>query len=293
MAAPERTAEAIDATTRAILFMALAAAMSSVLHVGVRAMAERGLPSIQIVCLRTLMTLLVTLPFVFRPGRMAWRTQVPGRQLLRGLVGTLSMWSWYHALSNMRLADAATLGQTTSLFLVLGAAVWFRERVGLNRWIALGTGLIGALVILKPGVGLVDTIALLAVLSSALWAMSLLMAKDMTRYDSPITITFYQPLMILPVAFVLALPGWRTPNLGDLAILAVMSVAAAISNYSVVRALGLADASITAPIDYTKLIWTATAGYLLFAEVPGFSTWIGGALIVAATLFLALSERRR
>jgi drug/metabolite transporter (DMT)-like permease len=284
---------ALPVTTQAIIFMAVAAAMSSVLHVGVRIMAERGLPSIEIVFLRTLFTIAFTLPLVLRPGRMAWRTAVPGRQLLRGVIGTLSMWAWYHALSNMRLADAATLGQTTSLFLVAGAAFWFRERVGRDRALALAAGLIGSLIILKPGVGVIDPMAGLALLSSALWATSLLMAKEMTRYDSALTLTFYQPLMIMPVAAVFAWPVWVTPSLGDLGIITVMSAAAAVSNYAMVRALGMADASVTAPIDYTKLLWTATAAYVLFAEVPAVSTWIGGSLIVAGTLWLAYAERRR
>jgi drug/metabolite transporter (DMT)-like permease len=224
---------------------------------------------------------------------MAWRTNVPGRQIIRGILGTLSMWAWYHALSKMRLADAATLGQTTSLFLVAGAALWFREQVGRDRLLALGLGLIGAVIILKPGVGVIDPMAALALLSSALWATSLLMAKEMTRYDSALTITFYQPLMIMPVALAFAIPVWVTPNMGDMAILTGMSAAAAISNYSMVRALSLADASVTAPIDYTKLMWTTLAAYLLFAEVPGANTWLGGALIISGTLWLALSERKR
>lgn len=284
---------ALPATSRAIAFMGLAAAMSSGLHVGVRVMSERGLPSIEIVFLRTALTLLLTAPFVFRPGQSAWRTTVPGRQIVRGLLGTLSMWAWYHALSNMRLADAATLGQTTSLFLVLGAFLWFREPLGRVRLMALGLGFAGAVVMLKPGVGLIDPLALLALLSSLLWATSLLMAKEMTRFDSTMTITFYQPLMIMPPALFLAIPIWVMPNAGDMAILTVMSAAAAVSNYCMVRALSLADAAVTAPIDYTKLLWTATCAYVLFGEVPTLQTWLGAALIIAGSLWLALSERRR
>jgi drug/metabolite transporter (DMT)-like permease len=284
---------ALPVETRAIAFMALAALMSSGLHVGVRTMSDRGLPSIEIVFLRTLLTLLLTLPFVLRSGKGAWRTTVPGRQIVRGILGTLSMWAWYHALSNMRLADAATLGQTTSLFLVLGATLWFREKLTKVRLGALVLGFAGAVVMLKPGVGLIDPMALLALLSSLLWATSLLMAKEMTRFDATMTITFYQPLMIMPPALMLTIPVWVTPNAGDMAILTVMSAAAAVSNYCMVRALGMADAAVTAPIDYTKLLWTATAAYVLFAEVPTAQTWIGGALIVAGSLWLALSERRR
>ncbi len=285
-------ANGASTVTRAIIYMGLAAVLSSFLHVGVRTMASRGLPSAEIVFLRTLLTVLITLPFVFRPGHMAWRTNVPSGHLLRGAVGMSSMWAWYYALSNMPLGDAATLGQTTGLFVVAGSAFWFREQVGVARWLALLTGMLGAMIVLKPGASALSWPALLALCSSALWALSLLMAKDMAKYDSTLTITFYQPLTIMPLALLATLPVWVTPTLTDIGLLVVMAAAAGLSNFCTVKALSTADASITAPIDYTKLLWTTLAGYLLFNEWPGLSSWIGGALIVAASLFIVIYERR-
>jgi drug/metabolite transporter (DMT)-like permease len=282
-----------DPTTRAILYMAVAALMSSALHVGVRHMSTRGLPSIEIVFLRTLLTIVVTAPLVFRPGQSAWRSAVPTGHALRGAVGMCSMWGWYYALSTMPLGDAVTLGQTTGLFVVLGAGFWFRERIGVARALALACGMLGAVIVLKPTSGVFSWPALVAVGSSALWALSLLMAKDMARHDSALTISFYQPLMIAPLALIATIPVWVTPGLYEIGILTVMAVVAGVSNYCSVRALSLADAAVTVPIDYTKLLWSLAAGYLLFSEIPGVSTWIGGTFIVAATLFIAIYERRR
>jgi drug/metabolite transporter (DMT)-like permease len=235
----------------------------------------------------------VTAPFVFRPGRMAWRSNAPGMHLWRGLVGTTSMWAWYYALANLPLGLATTLGQTTSLFLVAGAALWFGERVGPVRWMALIGGMTGAVIAMQPGSGSITPAALMALFSSVLWAGSLLMAKDMTRYDSTLTIAFYQTLTIAPLAFLATIPVWVTPSLHDLGLLVFMAIAASLANYCGIMALGLADASITAPIDYTKILWSTVAAYILFAEVPSISMWVGGALIVAATLGLALYERRK
>jgi drug/metabolite transporter (DMT)-like permease len=285
-------ANSASTVTRAIIYMGLAALLSSCLHVGVRLMASHGMPSAEIVFLRNLLTILITLPFVFRPGHMAWRTNVPSGHLLRGCIGMTSMWGWYYALSNMPLGDAATLGQTTQLFVVLGAALWFRERVGVARWLALLAGMLGAVIVLKPGVDSLSWPAVFALGSSALWALSLLMAKDMAKYDSTLTITFYQPLTIMPLALLATIPVWVTPTLADLGLMTLMGAAAGLSNFCMVKALSTADASITAPIDYTKLLWTTLAGYILFNEWPGVSSWIGGALIVAASLFIVIYERR-
>jgi drug/metabolite transporter (DMT)-like permease len=291
MTSGTQTPAAIAPVTIAILCMGLAAVMSSALHVGVRTLADTGMPSAQIVFLRTLITIFLTAPFVFRPGKMAWRTDVPHLHILRGAIGTVSMWLWYHALSSMPLADAATLGQTTAFFLVLGAAFYFREQVGVVRWTALGLGLVGAFVVLRPGRDTFQWAAVAALASSLLWATSLLMSKALSRRDSVITITFYQPLTIAPWALLFAWPTWAATSNESLILLTAMSVAAGISNYCMVKALSLADASITAPIDYTKLLWTTLAGFFLFGEVPGLTTWLGAALIVAGSLLIVWHER--
>jgi drug/metabolite transporter (DMT)-like permease len=285
-------AGAASPVTQAIAYMALAAALSSVLHVGVRVIASHGIPAVEIVFLRTFLTIPMTAPFVFRPGKMAWRTSVPHWHILRGAIGMASMWGWYYALSKLPLGEAATLGQTTGLFVVLGAALWFREEVGAVRWLALCMGMLGAVIVLKPGPAGVSFAAACALASSFLWASTLLMAKALSRRDAAITISFYQPLTTAPWALMFAIPVWVMPSLADVGLLLVLSAAAGVSNFAMIKALSLADASITAPIDYTKLLWSAVAGFMLFGEVPGVSTWIGGALIVAALLMIVFHERR-
>jgi drug/metabolite transporter (DMT)-like permease len=289
----ERAKRVRSAVTVAVLFMLLSALLSSALHVGVRYMSSR-LPVFEIVFLRTFLSMLVTLPLVLRPGQMAWRSNAPSLHVLRGLVGTASMAAWYYSLSVLPLADATTFGMTTTLFVVLGAAFWFRERVDAGRWCALAVGFLGCVIVLRPtGAGVALVPALIAISSSALWAMSLLLAKNQARYDSSLTITFYQPLTITPLAALGAYFVWVTPTWHDLGVLSGMAVLASIGNYCSIQALRMADASITMPVDYTKLLWTVIAGYLLFSEVPGLSTWAGAALIVGASLYIAIRESRR
>jgi drug/metabolite transporter (DMT)-like permease len=282
-----------SAATLGILFMLASTLASSSLHVGVRYISGH-LPVLQIVFVRAAMTFLMTAPFVFRPGQMAWRTNAPGLQMLRGVVGTCSMTAWYYALAALPLADAATMGLTTSLFVVLGAMLFFRERVGAFRMVALLTGFAGALFVIKPtgqNVNLVP--ALIALASSAIWATSLLMAKALAKYDSSITITFYQPLTMLPWVAIGGILVWQTPTLHDWLVLAAMSACAGIGNYCTIHALRLTDASIAMPVDYTKLLWTVAAAYVLFSEIPGVSTLTGAALIIAASLAIAIREGRR
>lgn len=276
----------------AVLLMLCAGFNSSLLHLGVRFVGAE-LPTIEIVFLRALFTLLMTAPFVFRPGKVAWRTNNLPLQLLRGSIGVASMWSWYYALANMPLADAGVLSFTTPIFITIGAALYFRETVGPVRSSAVVIGLIGAAIVLKPGFETISLAAVAAVGSSILWAMSLLIAKDLTRFDSPITISFYQPLMIAPIAGLAAIPVWVMPSGGAWLALVGMGAVAAIGNFCYVQALKMVDASLLMPADYVRLLWMVTWGYIFFSEVPGWSTWLGAALIVGSTLFVTWREAKR
>lgn len=276
----------------AVLLMLCAGFNSSLLHLGVRFVGAE-LPTIEIVFLRALFTLLMTAPFVFRPGKVAWRTNNLPLQLLRGSIGVASMWSWYYALANMPLADAGVLSFTTPIFITIGAALYFRETVGPVRSSAVVIGLIGAAVVLKPGFETISLAAVAAVGSSILWAMSLLIAKDLTRFDSPITISFYQPLMIAPIAGLAAIPVWVMPSGGAWLALVGMGAVAALGNFCYVQALKMVDASLLMPADYVRLLWMVAWGYIFFSEVPGWSTWLGAALIVGSTLFVTWREAKR
>lgn len=271
--------------------MLLAGIFSSTLHLGVRFTAPE-ISAVQIVFLRSLFTVAVTVPFLIHSGAVSWQTKAPRLQLIRGAIGVASMWSWYWSLAHLPLGDAGVLSFTTAIFVTVGAAIWFAEPVGIRRWTAIVIGLLGAAVVLKPGSGLVTWAAIAALGSSVLWAISLLMAKELSRYDSTLTITFYQPLTIAPLAGLAAIPVWVWPSPKVWLILFGMGVVAGLGNYCYVQALRIADASVVMPVDYVRLLWMVMWGYLLFAEVPDWTTWLGAALIIGSTGFMAWRESR-
>lgn len=290
-ARPEGTVFGMSPVVAAVTMMLVAGVMSSMLHIGVRYVSPH-IPTLEIVFLRSIFTILVTLPIVFRPGQVSWRTNNLGLQVSRGMVGMCSMSFWYYSLGQMPLADAGALSFLTAIFVTIGASAWFGEPVGVFRWGAVIVGLVGALIVLKPGAGLVSWAAIAAAGSSALWAVSLLMSKELAKYDSVTTITFYQPLMILPVAAIGAIPFWVTPSFNVWLCLVAMGAAAAIANYGYVKAIRIADVAISMPADYLRLLWMASWGYWLFGEIPTIGTWIGAALIIGAAFFITIREKQ-
>jgi len=290
LAAAKSSVEA-RAVVAGIGLMIFAGFTSSMMHIGVRYVSQH-IPAIETVLLRSVCTLIVTLPVFLAVGRASWRCNNLGLQVIRGCVGVCSMATWYYALGEMPLADAGALSFTTAIFVTLGAALWFHEPVGLRRWSAVAIGLLGAMVVLKPGQGVISWAAIAAIVSSALWAASLLLAKELGKFDSVVTITFYQPLMIVPWAALGSLPVWVTPSQEVWLALAVMGVLAALANYAMVKAFNIADASVIIPADYVRLLWMVGWGYALFGEVPGLSTWVGAALIIGATFFITVREQQ-
>ncbi len=276
----------------AVLLMLLAGLVSSALHVCVRTIGPE-LPTIQIVFLRSVFTILLTMPLLMRQGRAGFRSNRMDLQLLRGMIGVCSMTTWYYSLTVLPLADAGALSFTTAIFVTIGAALFFREVAGIRRWLAVVVGLLGTVIVLRPGAEIISVGALAALGSSILWAGSLLLAKKLMTYDNPLTVSFYQPLMIAPFAFLGALPFWVWPSVQTWLLLLLMGALAGIGNYAYIRALKLADASICMPADYVRLLWMVGWGYLLFAEIPAISTWIGAGLIMGSTLFITWRESRR
>jgi drug/metabolite transporter (DMT)-like permease len=274
--------------------MIVAGICSSLLHIGVRYVSPH-LPSIEIVALRSCFTLMVMMSAMALTSGIsgaAWRTTRMDLHVGRGVVGVASMWTWYYALGQLPLADAGALSFTTGLFVTVGAALWFREKVGWRRISAVVVGFIGAIIITRPGAGVISLAAIWAIVSSALWGLSLLMSKALSKYDSSLTIAFYQPLVTAPIAVLLALPTWVAPAWPVLGVLFAMGIVAAAGNYCYVHALRVADASLVMPADYVRLIWMAGWGFLFFAEVPLITTWIGAALIVASTAFITWREQK-
>lgn len=287
----EGTVFGLSPVVAAVSLMVMAGIMSSLLHLGVRYVSPH-IPTFEIVFLRSVFTILVTLPIVLRPGQASWRTKNLPLQMTRGMVGVCSMSAWYYALGQMPLADAGALSFTTAIFVTIGAALWFGEPVGLRRWSAVIVGLVGALIVLQPGAGVLTWAAIAAVGSSALWAVSLLMSKLLAKYDSVTTITFYQPLTILPVAAVAAIPIWVWPSFEVWLCLFGMGIAAGIGNYGYIKAIRIADVAVSMPADYLRLLWMASWGFWLFGEVPTAATWIGAALIIGSAFFITIRERQ-
>ncbi len=238
--------------------------------------------------------LLVLLPMILRDWKGAFRTTRPGILLFRSAAGTLAMILGFYAYQKMPLADANALSFTRSLWLVPLAALVLRESLGPRRIGAAIVGFAGVLIMLRPGAGGVSfgPPEAAALGSAFLFALTITGMKVMTRDHSPFVLLVYAAVLGLVFATPPALFVWRWPEPVDLALLAAMGVLGVIIQGCYIKGMQIGDAAAMAPIDYTRLVFAAGAGFVLFGEVPGVWTLAGAAIVVASTLYITWREQR-
>jgi len=287
------TATATDAggaALRGMALMLLATVSFSVMHAMIRHVSAEVHP-FEIAFFRNLFGLAIVIPWFLRDGWGPLRTNRFGLHLVRGGFNAVAMLTFFQALALTPLADVAALGFTVPIFATVLAILVIGERVGLRRWGAILVGFLGTLIVLRPGVEAVNLGGALVLISSFSWACALTVIKSLSRTDSSVTIVTYMLLMMTPLTGVAALFVWQDPTWTHVAWFAAIAALGTAAQLLITQSLRLAATNVVIPVDFMKLIWAALIGYLAFAEVPGWATWTGGAVIFAATVYIAWRER--
>ena len=276
---------------RAISYMAIAAVLFVAMHTIVRGMAGELHP-FEIAFFRAFLGIFVLAPVVMQDRGASLRTTKIKLHALRGVLNAGAMLCFFYGLSITPLAQVTALGFSAPLFATVLAVFILGEVVRVRRWTAIVIGFIGTLIILRPGMIEVGIGPILIVVSSAIWAVALMVIKIMTRTESSVTISLYASIFLSPIVLAAAFPFWEWPSLEQFARMFVLATFGTVAQTLMNQSLKLADTSVVLPVDFTKLIWAAILGFLVFGEIPDIYTWIGGLLIFASTTYIAVRESR-
>ncbi len=279
------------ANVRGMLYMLVSTALLTCMHGVVRHLGSELHP-FEIAFFRNVFGLLAVLPLVYRAGLASLVSRQPMLQGARAAIGVGAMFSWFYALSVVPIAEATALSFTVVIFGSIGAAVFLGERMRLRRWTAVGTGFVGTLIILRPGLEEVDLGALLVIFSTLCWSAAVLVVKHLSRTDHTIAIVTWNAVALSVLSLPPALLVWTAPTGTQLAWLVLVGVLGTGGHLAMTSALKIADASAVFPVDFTRLIWAAALGFVAFGEVPDLWTWIGGAVIFASTSYISYREAR-
>jgi drug/metabolite transporter (DMT)-like permease len=252
------------------------------------------LPSIEIAWIRFLVFALIMTPAMV-PGTplYALRTPRPGFQLMRGVALLGSSLLFISGLRYLPIAEASATGFVSPLFVTALSIIFLGESVGIRRWLATATGLLGVLIILRPGTGAFHVAAFFPIVSALCWAITLIMTRMMSGREHAITTMTYSSIAGLCVLSVLVPFGWVAPSWHDILFGILIGVASTAGQWIVVLAFRYADASVLAPFSYSQLVWVSILGFLIFGEVPDVWTVVGAAFIVGSGLYTAHRERVR
>jgi drug/metabolite transporter (DMT)-like permease len=233
-----------------------------------------------------------------------------GALIFRGLLLLFAYTSYFLAFPVMKLADIIALYATVPLFVTALAGPILGEKISFSRWGAVFLGFVGAIIMVQPGSSVFEAASLLPIFSALSYASAQILARRIGLQDSSAVMSFYQNLLYLLAAGVLAvgitawggeytghksliflLRQWETPGLRDFLLIAACGPIAALGMTLLGEAYRLEEANIVTPFEYTNLIWGTIWGYLIWAEMPGVNSIVGAGLIVSAGLLLLAFAR--
>jgi drug/metabolite transporter (DMT)-like permease len=280
-----------SATLRGMMWMAIGGLLLVTMNALMKRMTAEMSP-FQAQFLRYLFGLAVMLPWVMRAGLAAYRpNRLPG-QLWRGVIHTAALTLFFVALPHVPLADMTAILFTSPIFVLAGAALVLRERVTAARWAAAAVGFAGVAVVVWPHLrgGEAGVWSLVMLASSPFFAASFLINKALTKHDSPAVIVTWQNLVVTLLALPLALPFWESPSAFQWGAFLVCGLLGSAAHVAMTRAFSLGDISAMQPVRFLDLVWSSLLGLALFGDSPTFDTMVGGAIIVASTIWIARRE---
>lgn len=277
------------------LFMIAAGAAFAVVNTSLQAVTMRiGMAPTAAAFWQYLVAMLCCLPWVMRTGLGVLKTEYAGAHVLRVAMAAIGVQLWVAGLAHVPIWQAIALIMTSPFFVTLGAGLFLGERVGIARWTATALGFTGGMIILAPWSDAFTSATLLPVAAAVFWAATSLMTKRLTAFDSTRTITLYMLVLLTPINAGLAAGsgGFVVPGLTAAMLVVVAGIMTMAAQWLIVRAYASADAAYVQPFDHVKLPLNVIAGWIVFGFVPGGNLWLGSALIVSASIFIAHREAR-
>ncbi|MGH8079438.1 MAG: DMT family transporter [Lysobacter sp.] len=276
---------------RAMVTMLVAVLMFSMMDALLKLLSEHY-PPFQVSALRGASSLPFVLVWAFASA--GWRPLLRVRwplHLLRGVLGIGMMAAFVYGVNRLPLSTTYSIFFIAPLLITGLSGPILGERVGPRRWVAIGIGLLGVLVLLRPtGEGMLS-MAALAVAAAALgYAVSAITVRLLARTDSTQAMMVWLMVLLTLGAGALAWSGWVPVRSEDVWLILGLGIAGSIGQYAVTEAFRLGEASLIAPLEYTALIWGVILDLSLWGVLPDSVTWIGAAIIVASGLYLLRRE---
>lgn len=279
---------------RGVAYMLGAAALFSVMNALVKLLsADFSTP--QIIWARNIGHLLfAAVLFTPRFGLRLYVSSQPRIQIARSLLQLCSTTCYFTAIAFIPLTEAASISFTAPLIVTALSVPLLGEAVGWRRWAAVAVGFVGALIVIRPGSGLMHWAVLLCIVSALCYALYQILTRRAASFDRPETTVLYSAVVGTLVMSAVTPFNWSWPaDWASGTMLASLGAFGGLGHYFVAKAFRFGPAALISPFNYAQLLGAAGFGYLMFDHLPDRWTWLGAAVIVASGLYIAEREARR
>jgi drug/metabolite transporter (DMT)-like permease len=278
---------------RAALWMSGWLALMLIMPVAGRE-AARDIDLIQVMELRSIIGFFMLYPLIHRSGGLSVvRTDRIWLHIARNFVHYLAQYGWLLAILLIPLAQVVSIEFTMPIWTAILAVTFLGERMDIWKNVAVVLGLVGVLIIVRPGVGEVSVGQMVALATAVGFGISITMVKSLTRTESALAVLFWMVIIQSAIGFLPAIAVWRWPSAVTWGWVVLIAFCGTFSHYCMTRALHFADATLVVPMDFLRVPLSAVVGWLVYTERIDLLTAAGAGLILVGNMLNLKSGRAK
>ena len=279
--------------TKGILFMLIGMIGMACTDASAKWLVSTDYPVIQVIAVRGWFISLILITWVLLTRQVrTLKTNRTWGHCLRLVMCFLAPLLMFRALKDMPLADVTVIVFGSTFMTTALSVPLFKEVVGIHRWSAVVIGMVGVIIALRPGVGVLNPVAIFALLAGLSFAGINLTARWLRDTESTLQLVFYLMVGITLLSSAILPTVWVPVESRDWVIFAALGAFTILGYIFMTRAFMVAPTGLVAPFEYTVLIWAVALGFLIWGDIPDMFVWAGAAIIVFSGVYLLHRESK-
>ena len=240
--------------------------------------------------LRFFFGFLIIIPYILKTKFKVFSTKNLKIHIVRSALNLPAMLLGFAALAMLPLEKMTAIHFIVPIIVTILAVIFLKEKIYLYRSIALVMGFLGMLIILRPGIIDISIGIYMALISSLIWSVVIILTKKVSKDDSAITILSHQYVYMSLFSFPLVIYFWDQPSLKTIILILCAAMSGTILHIALNHAYKLVDVTMTQPYSFLGLIASSIIGFFVFSDKPDFYTWLGASVIFCGVLLISYRE---
>ena len=241
---------------------------------------------------RFILGLLIISPYIVKTKFTVFKTSHFKKHFVRSVLNLPAMLLYFSTLVMLPIEKVTAISFVVPLIVTVLAVLFLGEKIYIYRTLALILGFSGMLIILRPGFIDISIGVYMALFSSFLWSVVIIITKKISKEDSSITILSYQSVFMSIFSFIIVLFFWETPSSKTFFYLFLAALSGTILHLALNHAYKLVDVSMTQPYSFLSLVFASIIGFFVFSEIPDLFTWLGASIIFLGVLIISYREMK-